>query len=52
VADTKQRTRNYAKRQLTWFRRDARIHWLSGFGTDRTVVNSAIEHLRPLVERA
>ncbi len=24
----KQRTRNYAKRQLTWFRKDPRIHWL------------------------
>ena len=24
----KQATRNYAKRQLTWFRRDSRIHWL------------------------
>ena len=24
----KQRTRNYAKRQLTWFRHDPRIHWL------------------------
>jgi len=46
IADTKQKTRNYAKRQLTWFRRDARIYWLSGFGTDRAVENSAIEHLR------
>ena len=24
----KQQTRRYAKRQLTWFRRDERIHWL------------------------
>jgi tRNA dimethylallyltransferase len=24
----KQRTRNYAKRQLTWFRADKRIRWL------------------------
>ena len=24
----KRRTRNYAKRQLTWFRADARVHWL------------------------
>ena len=21
-------TRRYAKRQLTWFKRDARIHWI------------------------
>ena len=24
-----QRSRNYAKRQLTWFRRNGQIHWLS-----------------------
>ena len=24
----KQQTRRYAKRQLTWFRRDTRINWL------------------------
>lgn len=28
VARLKQATRNYAKRQLTWFRRDGRIRWL------------------------
>jgi tRNA dimethylallyltransferase len=27
VAETKKATRNYAKRQLTWFRRDDRICW-------------------------
>lgn len=25
-------TRRYAKRQLTWFRRDSEIHWISGGG--------------------
>ena len=29
IASTKNATRNYAKRQLTWFRRDNRIHWFS-----------------------
>jgi tRNA dimethylallyltransferase len=28
VAQFKQATHRYAKRQMTWFRRDARIHWL------------------------
>lgn len=28
VALIKQRTRNFAKRQMTWFRKDQRIHWL------------------------
>ncbi|MFY9140128.1 MAG: tRNA (adenosine(37)-N6)-dimethylallyltransferase MiaA [Thermacetogeniaceae bacterium] len=29
IASTKKATRNYAKRQLTWFRRDDRIRWFS-----------------------
>lgn len=28
IQKLKQYTRNYAKRQLTWFRRDDRIHWI------------------------
>ena len=31
-AAIQQGTRQYAKRQLTWFRREANVHWLSGFG--------------------
>jgi tRNA dimethylallyltransferase len=27
IADIKTRTRNYAKRQLTWFRKDPRVEW-------------------------
>ena len=29
IAQVKTATRRYAKRQRTWFRKDARIHWLS-----------------------
>ena len=29
VSDIKRNTRHYAKRQLTWFRRDEQIHWLN-----------------------
>ena len=46
IADTQQRTRNYAKRQWTWFRRDPRVQWLSGFGTDDTTRCLASGHLR------
>lgn len=28
VENLKKATRNYAKRQLTWFRKDTRIHWI------------------------
>jgi tRNA dimethylallyltransferase len=33
--------RNYAKRQLTWFRKDPAIQWLPGFGSDREIVAQA-----------
>jgi tRNA dimethylallyltransferase len=38
VEKTKQDVRNYAKRQLTWFRREPGVTWLEGFG-DRSAVS-------------
>jgi tRNA dimethylallyltransferase len=32
IAATAQGHRNYAKRQMTWFRREAGVRWLAGFG--------------------
>jgi tRNA dimethylallyltransferase len=40
-AAIQQATRRYAKRQLTWFRRDAQIHWLAGFGQDASIQQQA-----------
>jgi tRNA dimethylallyltransferase len=34
IAATSQGHRNYAKRQLTWFRREPEVRWLEGFGDD------------------
>jgi tRNA dimethylallyltransferase len=34
--------RNYAKRQLTWFRREPEVHWLAGFGDDEPIQRQAI----------
>lgn len=34
---SKQDVRNYAKRQLTWFRKEEGAVWLNGFGTEETV---------------
>jgi tRNA dimethylallyltransferase len=45
-AAIRQATRRYAKRQLTWFRRDAEIHWLSGFGQDTEIQQQALAWLR------
>jgi tRNA dimethylallyltransferase len=33
--------RNYAKRQLTWFRKDPAIRWLPGFGSDPEIATHA-----------
>ena len=35
--------RNYAKRQMTWFRRESEVHWLRGFGDDERVQRDAVE---------
>jgi tRNA dimethylallyltransferase len=32
VQQIQQATRRFAKRQLTWFRKEAGVHWLPGFG--------------------
>jgi tRNA dimethylallyltransferase len=56
VAMTALRTRQYAKRQRTWFRRDRRIVWLAagdGPGDDPVLVAEAarlLDELRPLPE--
>jgi tRNA dimethylallyltransferase len=33
--------RNYAKRQMTWFRREPDVVWLEGFGDDRAIQRKA-----------
>jgi tRNA dimethylallyltransferase len=41
ITSTSQGHRNYAKRQLTWFRREPNVCWLSGFGDDLLVYAEA-----------
>jgi len=41
VESTIVETRQYAKRQRTWFRRDPEIRWLHGFGDDPKIVAQA-----------
>jgi len=36
-----QATRRYAKRQLTWFRREPEVAWLAGFGDNPEIVDAA-----------
>jgi tRNA dimethylallyltransferase len=40
--------RNYAKRQMTWFRRERSVHWLQGFGDESAIEQRAFV----LIERS
>ncbi len=40
---TQLRTRHYAKRQITWFRRERDVHWLATFGDDPATQHGALE---------
>lgn len=42
IAATQQGHRNYAKRQMTWFRRTKEMRWIEGFGDDESVRNEAL----------
>ncbi|MGC1969375.1 MAG: tRNA (adenosine(37)-N6)-dimethylallyltransferase MiaA [Candidatus Acidiferrales bacterium] len=42
VARIRQATRNFAKRQITWFRKESAVHWLEGFGDDPKIISAAL----------
>ena len=42
LESTQLETRQYAKRQLTWFRRETEVHWLHGFGEDARIQDDAL----------
>ena len=48
IAAAQQGHRNYAKRQLTWFRREPDVHWLNTFGNQPETLTAATE----LIEKA
>jgi tRNA dimethylallyltransferase len=41
VAAAQQGHRNYAKRQMTWFRREPEVHWIEGFGDELAAMSKA-----------
>ncbi len=43
IRATQTATRQYAKRQMTWFRREAGVKWFRGFGDDLEVQQSVSE---------
>ena len=46
IAAAQQGHRNYAKRQLTWFRREPDVHWIEAFGDRPETIRLAIELVR------
>jgi tRNA dimethylallyltransferase len=44
-------TRNYAKRQLTWFRREAGLVWIKGFGDAPEALETAFSRVSELLTR-
>jgi tRNA dimethylallyltransferase len=41
ITAAQQGHRNYAKRQLTWFRREPDVHWIAGFGSGPAIQKEA-----------
>ena len=48
ISKAQQGHRNYAKRQLTWFRREPDVHWIEDFGDRPETIHAAVQ----LVEKA
>lgn len=46
VRDTQTATRHYAKRQMTWFRREPGMNWFSGFGDDPVIQCQVLSALK------
>lgn len=46
IHQIQQATRNFAKRQLTWFRKEPDVAWLAGFGDSSPVLNQALERVK------
>lgn len=51
IVECQTKTRQYAKRQMTWFRAEASVHWLHGFGSEETVQHEALRLADDFVNR-
>jgi len=46
IVAAQQGHRNYAKRQMTWFRREPEVHWVAEFGSDAKAQNDVLELIK------
>ena len=50
VRAAQQAHRNYAKRQITWFRREPDVHWLAGMGDDPRIQTAAMKLISQTID--
>ena len=46
LSECQTKTRQYAKRQMTWFRAEPGVEWLNGFGADPVIQTAALSRVR------
>ena len=46
IVAAQQGHRNYAKRQMTWFRREPEVHWITEFGSEAAVQKKVVELIK------
>ena len=51
VTLAQQETRRYAKRQLTWFRKEQKVCWLEGFGDEPHIIERALAHINIFIRK-
>ena len=51
LQSAQQAHRNYAKRQMTWFRREPEVQWLRGFGDDPKIQTEAVARMETALTR-
>jgi tRNA dimethylallyltransferase len=52
LGEAQRNTRHYAKRQITWFRKEPAVEWLTGFGDEPAVQQAAIDRVWQHVKSA
>ena len=52
VSAVQQAHRNYAKRQMTWFRREPAVHWIHGFGDQPSAAEQAVAMVESRIQLA
>ncbi len=51
IEKARQGHRNYAKRQLTWFRREPKVHWLESFGDEAETQRTAADLIHQAMQQ-